>query len=134
MGAPAPGAPVLPTPLHACKCYRSSLKKLVTNNPSYKGKGGLTEKIRKRLTSAACLNVAARLLERDLNGSSHCFGYYDKCSPDFCSIACQSTERIPVFFPLIVLVLFQLLPILQLTKMRCQLQVTIQMIWKVISP
>ena len=34
---------------HACK---SSLEKLAADNPSYKGKGGLTEK-RKRLTSAA---------------------------------------------------------------------------------
>lgn len=38
---------------HACKCYRSSLEKLVADNPSYKGKGGLTEKMRKRLTRAA---------------------------------------------------------------------------------
>lgn len=38
---------------HACKCYRGSLEKLVTENPSYKGKGGLTLKMRKRLTSAA---------------------------------------------------------------------------------
>ena len=70
---------------HACKCCWSSLEKLVTNNPSCKGKGGLTEKMRKQLTSAACAikmqsqeadrNVAARLLERDLNGPFHCFGY-----------------------------------------------------------
>lgn len=90
---------------HACKCYRSSLEKLVTNNPSYKGKGGLTEKMRKRLTSAArCAikmrsqeedrNVAARLLERDLlNGPFHCFGYHNKCSPDFCSTARQNQHR-----------------------------------------
>ena len=38
---------------HACKCYRSSLEKLAQENPAYKGKGGLTLKMRKRLTSAA---------------------------------------------------------------------------------
>ena len=90
---------------HACKCYRSSLEKLATNNPSYKGKGGLTEKMRKRLTSAArCAikmrsqepnrNVAARLLEHDLlNGPFHCFGYHNKCSPDFCSTARENQLR-----------------------------------------
>ena len=62
---------------HACKCYRSSLEKLVADNPSYKGKGGLTEKMRKRLTCAALCAIkmrskipdtknAAKLLERDL--------------------------------------------------------------------
>ena len=30
---------------HACKCYRSGLEKLVKDNPSYKGKGGLTQKM-----------------------------------------------------------------------------------------
>ena len=38
---------------HACKCYRASLEKLAADNPSYKGKGGLTEKMRRRLTGAA---------------------------------------------------------------------------------
>ena len=81
---------------HACKCYRSSLEKLAADNPSYKGKGGLTVK---RLTSAARCAIkmrsqesdqseAARLLERDiLNGPLHCFGHHDKCSADFCSTA-----------------------------------------------
>ena len=62
-------------------------------------------KMRKRLTSAArCAikmrsqeadrNVAARLLEQDLlDGPFHCFGYHDKCSPDFCSTACQNQHR-----------------------------------------
>ena len=66
MGAPAPGAPVLPMPLHACKCYWSSLEKLITNNPSYKGKGGLTEKMRKRLTSAACFTINMWSLEAEM--------------------------------------------------------------------
>ena len=33
---------------HCCKCYRGALEKLVQDNPSYKGKGGLTEKMRRR--------------------------------------------------------------------------------------
>lgn len=32
---------------HACKCYRASLEKLVAENPSYRAKGGLTQKMRK---------------------------------------------------------------------------------------
>ena len=71
---------------HTCKCYRGALEQLVQNNPSYKGSGGLTTKMRKRLVSAArCaigirskeLNTAQALisLRKDLiNGPSHCFG------------------------------------------------------------
>ena len=58
---------------HACKCYRSSLKKLASDNPEYRGKGGLTQKMRKRLTSAAKMRSAERdrvkalkQLEKDL--------------------------------------------------------------------
>ena len=32
---------------HSLKCYRSALEKLVHDNPSYKGKGKLTEGMRK---------------------------------------------------------------------------------------
>ena len=90
---------------HACKCCRSSLEKLAANNPSYKRKDGLMEKMRKQLTSAAhCAikmrsqepdrNVPARLLERDLlNGPYHCFGYHNKCRSDFCSTARQNQLR-----------------------------------------
>ena len=38
---------------HSLKCYRSALEKLVHDNPAYKGKGKLTENMRKRLTKAA---------------------------------------------------------------------------------
>ena len=38
---------------HACKCYRGALEKLVQDNPLYKGSGGLTLKMRRRLASAA---------------------------------------------------------------------------------
>ena len=92
---------------HACKCYRSSLEKLVADNPSYKGKGGLTKKMRKRLTCAARCAIkmrsknpdtknAAKLLERDLwNGPLHCFGNHNKCSTDFCSTDCQIQQAGP---------------------------------------
>ena len=84
---------------HACKCYRAGLEKLVQANPHYKGKGGLTQRMRRRLTSAARCAIkmrsqeadtrqAVKSLERDLiNGPRHCFGYHDNCSPDFCSTA-----------------------------------------------
>lgn len=61
----------------------------------YKGKGGLTEKMRKRLTSSARCAIKMRskedkskaltLLKKDLiNGPYHCFGHHTNCSPDFC--------------------------------------------------
>lgn len=82
---------------HACKCYRGALEKLVQDNPSYKGRGGLTVNMRRKLVSGACCAikmrsansdraVGVRLLKRDLlNGPNHCFGNHNHCSPDFCS-------------------------------------------------
>ena len=82
---------------HACKCYRSALEKIVSTNPALKGKGGLTLKMRQRLTSAARCAIkmrskepdrkkAVKLLEQDLkNGPYHCFGHHENCSPDFCT-------------------------------------------------
>ena len=84
---------------HSLKCYRSALEKLVHDNPSYKGKGKLTESMRKRLTKAAICAIISRSneknqreaiikLEKDLlNGPLHCFGYHSKCSIDFCTTA-----------------------------------------------
>ncbi len=45
---------------HACKCYRGALEKLVQDNSSYKGSGGLTQKMRKRLVTAACSAICMR--------------------------------------------------------------------------
>ena len=42
---------------HACKYYRGSLEKVVQENPKYKGKGGLTAKMRQRLTSAPAVQL-----------------------------------------------------------------------------
>ena len=70
---------------HVCKCYRSSLEKLVENKITYKGRGGLTKKMRCWLTSVAHCAIkmcskepdvrkAIKLLEHDLqNGPYHCF-------------------------------------------------------------
>ena len=38
---------------HAVKCFRTRMEKLVTEKPTYKGVGKLTEKMRKRLTKSA---------------------------------------------------------------------------------
>ena len=38
---------------HAVKCYRTALENLVHDKPCYKGKGKLTETMRKKLTKAA---------------------------------------------------------------------------------
>ena len=96
---------------HACKCYRGALERLVQDNPSYKGSGGLTEKMRKRLVGAArCAikmrskepdrKVGVKKLKRDLlNGPDHCFGHHNHCSPDFCSTAkdrISKLQHVPV--------------------------------------
>ena len=95
---------------HACKCYRNSLENIVRDNPKYKGKGGLTSKMRQRLTSAARCAIkmrseeenranAIQKLQADLkNGPFHCFGIHDQCSPDFC-ISKQKTEKTPTTTP-----------------------------------
>ena len=89
---------------HAVKCYRSALENLVHNNPAYKGKGKLTESMRKRLTKVARSAIIMRSQEQDrpvaisklqkdlMNGPLHCFGYHTKCSPDFCKTAQQSNN------------------------------------------
>ena len=81
---------------HACKCYRGALERLVQENPSYKGSSGLTQKMRRRLVSAARSAIrmrsvgndkkeALKKLKHDLqNGPFHCFGFHDSCSSDFC--------------------------------------------------
>ena len=90
---------------HACKCYRGALEKLVKENSSYKGSGGLTERMRKRIVSAARCAIrmrsrepnrkkAVKLLKRDLiNGPNHCFGVHDSCSSDFCLTAREQEQE-----------------------------------------
>ena len=82
---------------HHIKCYRTALEKLVQDNPFYKGKGKLTESMRKQLTKAArstiimCSqenNHPEAIIQKDrINGPLHCFGYHEKCSTDFCKTA-----------------------------------------------
>ena len=50
---------------HACKCYRGALERLVQDNPSYKGSGGLTQRMRKRLVTAARSAIRMRSKETD---------------------------------------------------------------------
>jgi hypothetical protein len=88
---------------HTCKCYRSGLEKLLQNKPSYKKKGGLTQKIRNKLVSAARSAITMRSTELDcskaitalkkklVNGPQLCFGYHDKCSRGFCTAAKERT-------------------------------------------
>ncbi len=89
---------------HACKCYRGALERLVQDNPSYKGTGGLTNNQRRRLVAAARSAIRMRskekdqgkalsLLQRDLrNGPLHCFGFHRNCSTDFCTTAQKNTS------------------------------------------
>ncbi len=50
---------------HACKCYRGALEKVVQENPTYKGAGGLTLKMRQRLVGAARCAIKMRSKEPD---------------------------------------------------------------------
>ena len=54
---------------HACKCYRSALEKVVVENPYFKGQGGLTQRMRQRLTSAARCEIKMRSKEPDTRDS-----------------------------------------------------------------
>lgn len=85
---------------HVCKCFRSNLEKLVTDNPLYKRKHKLTKKVRVQLVSAVRFAIrvtskqrenkelsssaAVSLLKHDnLNSVNHIFGNHSNCS-DFC--------------------------------------------------
>ena len=89
---------------HTVKCYRGALEKLAEQKPHYKGKGRLTESMRKQLTKAARCAIkmrsaltdkkeAAKLLRQDLrNGPYHCFGDHSHCSTDYCRVT-ESSEQ-----------------------------------------
>ena len=91
---------------HCVKCYRTALEKLVQDKPSYKGRGKLTEAMRKRLTRAARCAIVMRSKESNrqqaivslrkdlLNGPLHCFGCHSKCSSDFCRTV-QRSSTVP---------------------------------------
>ncbi|KAJ8314129.1 hypothetical protein KUTeg_008690 [Tegillarca granosa] len=80
---------------HTCKCLRSSLEKLVEEKPYYKGKGGLTKRVRVRIVSAVrCANKmrskeankskAIKLMNHDVrNTVHHIFGDHSRCT-NFC--------------------------------------------------
>jgi hypothetical protein len=90
---------------HVCKCLRTNLEKLVEKNPSYKGKGNLTERVRVRIVSAvrcairmrsgmANKSEAAKLLSKDINNCVyHIFGKHNNCSSDFCKA--KNTTNLP---------------------------------------
>ena len=90
--------------MHAVKCYRGALEKLVAEKPHYKGKGKgkLTVAMQKRLTTAARCAIkmqstgsdvkrATELLQQDLrNGPLHCSGVHTNCSTDYCKVTRSS--------------------------------------------
>ena len=90
---------------HAMKCYHASLERLVEEKTHYKGKGKLTESMRKKLTKAARCAIkmrsvhsnkgeAVKLLREDLrNGPYHCFGDHSRCSTDFCKVAQKTAKQ-----------------------------------------
>ena len=84
--------------MHAVKCYRGALEKLVAEKPHYKGKGKLTVAMQKCLTTAARCAIkmwstgsdvkrATELLQQDLrNAPLHCSGVHTNCSTDYCKV------------------------------------------------
>ena len=84
---------------HAVKCFRTSMEQLVKDKPQYKGRGKLTEQMRKRLTLRMRSSItnrsketdsrkAAKLLRIDiLTCAPHCFGIHNKCNSDYCKVA-----------------------------------------------
>ena len=71
----------------------------------YKGKGKLTESMRKKLTKAARCAIkmrsahsnkgeAVKLLREDLrNGPYHCFGDHSRCSTDYCKVKQKAAKQ-----------------------------------------
>ena len=57
---------------HAVKCYRTALEHLINDKPSYKGKGKLTEAMRKKLTKAARSAIIMRSQKQLRNSSMTC--------------------------------------------------------------
>ena len=80
------------------------MEALVKAKPNYEGGGGLTAKMRRKLTSAAHSAIKMRstqpdrkeevkLLERDiLNSPHHCFGIHSNCSSEYCKVAAGKTS------------------------------------------
>ena len=61
---------------HAVKCYRTRLENIYKDNPSFRGKGGLTKAIIKRR-----------------NGPRHCFGDHSLCRSSFCKHVKQTSSH-----------------------------------------
>ncbi|CAG2229696.1 unnamed protein product [Mytilus edulis] len=93
---------------HVCKCYRSNLEKMVTENPLYKGRYHVSKTTRVRLVAALrCaihfkstelkeqtvdVSTAIKRLRHDIiNSVNHVFGKHDQCS-DFCRAKAQQTD------------------------------------------
>ena len=80
---------------HAVKCYRSSLEKLVKDNPSFKGQNGLlSTKIQYLAKCMKCaiaqnsVNKDVATLRQDLrNCPRHCFGDHQQCRTSYCKHA-----------------------------------------------
>ena len=84
---------------HACKNYRAKLEAIVHDNPRFKGRGGLTQKVIRRLTAAARAAIRMHSTTRNINqlrqdlrnAPFHVFGDHTNCSPSFCK-ACSNRQ------------------------------------------
>ena len=113
---------------HACKCYRSSLEKLVADNPSYKRKGGLTEKMRKRLTCAARCAIKMRSKNSDTKMQRN-FWNVIYGMVHFIALAITTSVAL-VFAPQLVRVNRQALPLIVAVPLGIPLKTTTQLLTK----
>jgi hypothetical protein len=90
---------------HACKCLRTHLEQLVVDKPHYKGKGGLTAQVRKKIVQGVRCAIRMRSKETDIasakkklcadikNCARHVLGVHKECSTDFCKFTKASKEH-----------------------------------------
>ena len=57
---------------HTYKSYRAKLESIVQDNPRYKGRGGLAQKVIRRLAAAARAAIRMHSNKRDVNQLTKC--------------------------------------------------------------
>ena len=80
---------------HAVKCYRSGLEKLAKENPTFKGRNGLTSNKIKYLAKCMKCAIAQNSVNKDVtalrqdlrNCPHHCFNDHQQCCKSYCKHA-----------------------------------------------
>ena len=80
---------------HAVKCYRGRLEQLAKDNPTFRGRGGLTKAVIKKIAYGARCAIRKHSSTNDVDklrhdlraGPRHYFGNHEMCDPVWCSEA-----------------------------------------------